>query len=494
MPDPQPVSTPIPESAPPLVPPPPPPAVKPVFPTYREDAPTPTGSPSSGRLRSIFVFLIFGVLVIGLLFLLVQGAKNLLGTKAPFGIGQKTLIYWGLWEPESVMQPIIDKYQKSHPSIKVQYVRQSPQDYRERLTNSLAEGKGPDIFRFHNTWTPMLARDLAPVPPKVFDAETFQKTFYPVAKKDLIVANKILGLPLGYDGLALYYNTDIFQAKGKQPPQDWNDLRKIALDITNSERDELGRIKVAGVALGTTSNVDHWQDILSLMMLQNDVDPTNLTDKTAQDALTFYTIFNTTDHVWDETLPNSTTAFIQGKLAMYFGPSWRIFDFEEAKKSQNPNLHYGVLPVPQLPETNTTWASYWVEGVGKNSKNLEDAWDFLKYLTQSETLQALFQAESQLRSFGELYGRQDMADLLKNNPLTNAYIIQAPTAKSWYLASRTGDGPTGINSRVSKYFEDAVNGMVQGNQDAASVLKTASAGITQVLLDYKIISAPAQSQ
>jgi ABC-type glycerol-3-phosphate transport system substrate-binding protein len=173
---------------------------------------------------------------------------------------------------------------------------------------------------------------------------------------------------------------------------------------------------------------------------------------------------------------------------MYFGPSWRVFDFEEAKKSQNPTLNYAVMPVPQLPATNITWASYWVEGVAENSKNADAAWDFVKYLSQKDTLQTLYQSESQIRKFGEIYGRRDMADLLQGNPLTSAYISQAPNAKSWYLSSRTGDGPTGINSRISRYFEDAVNRMASGG-DATSVLPTVASGVAQVLTDYKIITA-----
>lgn len=463
-----------------------------VRPVFSSAQPTPSTAVNSGSSGSPFKWLL---LVILFILAIVLGGIFLVGKILPVNsvVSQtSTIVYWGLWEPESVMQPVIDKYQRSHPGTKIQYIRQSPQDYRDRLNNSLAQGNGPDIFRFHNTWVPMLKNDLAPVPPKVFDADTFSKTFYPVAQSDLILNGKIMGVPLEYDGLALYYNADIFQQKSLQPPQNWNDLREDAFKLT--DRDEAQRIKTAGIALGTTNNVDHWQDILALMMLQANVDLSNPTGDAAEKTLKFYTNFVAADHVWNETLPNSTTMFIQGKLAMYFGPSWRVFDFEEAKRSQNPNLNYGILPIPQLPETNVTWASYWVEGVAKNSKNQDAAWDFIKYLSGPDVLQALFQSESQVRKFGEPYGRKDLADLLKTNSQVNAYIAQASTAKSWYLASNVPDGSTGINARISKYFEDAVNAVATGGKDPKSVLATVANGVSQVFAAYKIPVAPAASQ
>src|SRR3989344_4631685 len=375
------------------------PAARPVFSSANQTSSSTVISTSSGSSFKWIIIVL--LLIIGI----ILGTVVLLKRLLPQGSVAKktTIVYWGLWEPESVMQPIIDKYQKSHPAITIQYVRQSPQDYRDRLNSSLTQENRPDIFRFHNTWVPMLRDDLSPVPPGVFDADLYKNTFYPVVQSDMVLDGKIMGVPLEYDGLALYYNVDLFQKNGLQPPQNWNDLVDYASKLT--QKDDLGRITTSGIAIGTASNVDHWQDILALMMLQAGVDLRNPIGEEAENALTFYTNFVTIGRVWDMSLPNSTTMFIQGKLAMYLGPSWRVFDFEEAKRSQNPNLNYGIMPVPQLPETNVTWASYWVEGVSKNSRNQEAAWDFLKYLSGPEVLQTLFQSESQIRKFGEPYSR-----------------------------------------------------------------------------------------
>ena len=79
-----------------------------------------------------------------------------------------TITYWGLWEPESVMRPIIADFEAANPTIKINYIFQSQREYRERLQNALAAKKGPDVFRIHNTWVPMFRSDLAPIPAEVY--------------------------------------------------------------------------------------------------------------------------------------------------------------------------------------------------------------------------------------------------------------------------------------------------------------------------------------
>lgn len=395
-----------------------------------------------------------------------------------------TLNYWGLWEPEEVINSVLADWEKTHPNIKINYSRQSPKEYRERLQSSLARNEGPDIFRFHITWVPMLKNELDPIPQAVMSISQFESSFYKVASTNLSQAGNYLGIPLMIDTLALYYNEDIFQAAGKTPPTSWEELRKTAYELT--VLDEEGRIQTAGVALGTTRNVDHWSDILGLMMLQNGADLSRPGDcsKRAEeeiclgpDALTFYTLFSGVDHVWDDTLPVSTNAFATGKVAMYLGPSWRVFDI----KYINPRLNFKIVPVPQLPQTNANWATFWVEGVSQKSQHKTEAWEFLKFLSSPQTMEKLYQVESNLRLFGEPYSRTDMANKLNSNPLVAPFINQAVDAQTWYLCSSTFDN--GINDRMIKYFEDAVNAVNSG-KSSKEALQTTSQGISQLLSQY----------
>lgn len=430
------------------------------------------------------VGLILGLGVVLLLVVLFFLFRNIFtGTKKG---SEADLTYWGLWEDEAMIEPLITEYETANPKVKINYIKQSQQDYRERLANALAKEGAPDIFRFHNTWVPMFKKDLDYIPASVMTATDFAQTFYPVASDDLTSGTGIVGIPLMYDGLTMFINEDIFTAAGKTPPTTWDDLRQVARELT--VKDDKGTITQAGVALGRTENVDSWQDILALMMLQNGVNLNAPQGRLAEDALTFYTIFSQTDGVWDETLPPSTAFFAAGKLAMYFGPSWRAFEI----KSQNPNLKFKAVPLPQLVKDNpsdpdVSFASYWVEGVWAKSPNKAAAWDFLKFLSSRESLQKMYQTASGVRPFGEPYSRVDMTELTAQDPYIGALTSQAPVARSWYLASRTWDGPTGINSLIGKYFEDAVNAM-NGGEAASRALEPLATGVAQVLAQYGLSS------
>ncbi len=456
----------------PIMPPPPPPAPPPV----------PIISSPQKRSPKIAVIAIVAVVVVALVFAVIKVLSS--------GSSKKTtgtLTWWGLWEDSSIVQPLIDSYESSHTGVKINYIKQSPQDYRERLTSALAKGGGPDIFAFHNSWVPMFKNNLDALPASVMNPADFAKTFYPVASSDLASGSSIVGIPLEYDALVLYINQDLFEKAGKSAPTTWDDFRSLAKTLT--VKDDQGVITQAGAAMGRTENVDHWPEILALLMLQNGVNLSNPTGKTAEDALTFFTIFSTNDGVWDASQPSSTQAFAAGKLAMYIGPSWRAFDIIQ----QNPQLRFKTYPIPQLPkdspsQPDITYATYWVQGVSSTSTNKSVAWDFLKYLSSQDSLTKLYQNASKFRNFGEPYPRIDMASLLSDHPLAGAVIAQAPGAESWYLDSRTFDGPTGINSLMINYFGDAVNSMAQGSNSVEKILSTAASGVSQVLAQYKLVA------
>ena len=449
--------------------------------TTTSQSPTPVVvAPPKKTFPLKLVGIIVGVLVLVVItFFVFRALTNKTATTAA---GEIT--WWGLWEDETVIKSVITEYEAANPKVKIKYVRQSKEDYRERLTNALAKGTGPDIFRLHNTWVPMFKSELDKVPATVYSTSTFTQIFYPIASSDLTSGTSLVGIPLEYDGLTLFINEEIFEKAGKAFPTTWNELRQVARELTI--KDETGAITQSGVALGRTENVDHWPEILGLMMLQNGVDLNKPTGKLAEDALDFYTIFSATDGVWDATLPPSTVAFAGGNLAMYFGPSWRAFEIRQ----QNPNLRFKSIPVPQLPKTtaneaDVNYATYWAEGVWARSKNKTAAWDFLKFLSSKENLEKTYNQASKTRMFGEPYPRQEMEVLLKDHPIVGSTILGAKTAQTWFLQSKTWDGPTGINSQINKYFEDAVN-FVNTGKEAKVALEPVAQGIIQVLSQYGI--------
>ncbi|MBI4225945.1 extracellular solute-binding protein [Candidatus Roizmanbacteria bacterium] len=390
------------------------------------------------------------------------------------------LTYWGLWEEKEVFTPVIEDYQRKNPGVKIDYQKMSPQDYRDKLLARSKNGQGPDIFRFHNTWLPEIKDVVTSIPENIMSNSDFEKTFYKIHQSDLKNGNFYYGLPLYLDGLVLVYNDSLFKKAGiAAPPSTWDELTDTVVRLT--VKDTNGQLVTAGIALGLASNVDHFSEILGLMIVQNGGSLKTLDQPEAAGALESYRRFaEPPNNFWDDSMPNSLTAFIQEKVAMVFVPTWEILLIKNA----NPDLQLKAVPLPTVPGGSpVSIANYWVEGVSRYSKNQLEAWKFLRFLIEKDTLTKLYEIESKLRLFGEPYSRVDLGSLLAQNEYVGAVIKQSDYFVSLPLISRTFDN--GLNDEIIQYLENAVNATVNG-LTYADGLKTAKQGVDQVFSKYKI--------
>ena len=327
-------------------------------PSIPNDIPPPAYEEGRGK----FVFIGIGIAIF--LILMFLFLRVLLGGKS----AQKevALTYWGLWEEKQVFDPLIEKYRKKNPNVKIEYVKMTPLEYREKLITRGKNGTGPDIFRFHNTWLPQLSELVSPLPKDIMSNAEFEKTFYKIHQKDLKVDDSYYGLPLTIDGLVMIYNENLLRKSGIQSaPTNWDELLDDVVKMTVPGQN--GKIITSGIALGTASNVDHFSDIFTLMLLQNGGDIKRLSSDEAVGTLESYRKFaEEPNNVWDETMPNSVQAFIQEKVAIIFAPSWQILNI----KAANPDIQLKVAPIPNVPAApSLSIANYWVEGVSRYSKN-----------------------------------------------------------------------------------------------------------------------------
>ncbi len=436
----------------------------------------------------LFLILFLVILLIGGVLLFKKISKK---TELP--ITDKTnIIYWGLWEDENVMNTIISEFETKNPNIKVNYRRNQINDYRTRLKSRLSRTDAediPDIFRIHTSWLPMFQTELASVPQNTVNNLKLDDDLYDCYKRDLKINGNYKAIPIMYDGLALFYNKDLVEKSGAKLPETWVELQTAAEKIQDLNEDKTS--KIAGVAMGLADNVDHFSDIVGLMMQQSGVNPLLLSNQKNLDnlksVLTYYSIFRTKYHLWDESLPNSTDYFATGKLGFYFAPSWRVFDIENL----NPNLNYGIITVPQLPVsekegelTNIHWGNYWVEGVNAKSEKQKEIWKFIEFLASKETSDKLFATGSQIRNFGQISPRKSDQEKMMTNSKVKPFVMAADNAYNWYLSSNTFD--SGLNDEMIKYFADAINSLSLLNKPADEVISTLANGIHQLVVKYQI--------
>jgi multiple sugar transport system substrate-binding protein len=423
-----------------------------------------------------------------------------------------TLNWWGVFDDEDTTHAIISAYTAMHPNVGIVFTMYRSSEYENALLNAFAEDRGPDIFSLHNTWVNSYSSKLAPMPSSFtlpytttsggavsqqtvtvmkttpsMTINQFKNTFVDVAADDCIVnvpdetapsgnADKIFALPLSADNLALYYNKDLFNAAGiAEPPTDWTAFQKDVAKLT--KLDTQGNIVQSGVGMGTSSNVERYADILSLLMMQNGTEMTdefgNLTfDKTpasaagrqnppSDDAVIFFTDFanpSTEVYTWNDKQPDNLAAFVSGESAMFLGYDFNLSDI----RARAPKLNFGIAKIPQLnAAAPTNYANYWVQGVSKKSKYQNWAWDFLNFAASPAQNEKYLDATRKPTAIRSIINKElDDLDL-------SVFADQMLTAKSWYH----GKNETGYE----KAFGDLINNVLNGAKIHESITNALNA-------------------
>ena len=397
----------------------------------------------------------------------------------PFTGERVELSYWGLWEPGTVMQPIIDEFHDMYPHIRVNYSQQSFTAYEStlytRLRQAVETGEpAPDIFRIHSTWTPKYYRYLSPLPSQVMTSEEYSETFYPTVVNDFTAKDgNIYAMPWSIDGLMVFYNKNLLSQAGvEKPPEDWDSFFELAQRLTR--KDASGRITQSGLAMGTSRNIRHSAEIIFYLLLLEGVDiidatRTQVTLDTpgGQKVFRTYTDFARGDNaIWSPALRTDLEMFFAGELAMMLAPSWRAFDIIEAA----PTVEFDTAPLPQLKENeeNIFFSTYWGEAVSRSTPHSLEAWTFIKFLAEKEQQLQLYSNASQIRAFGEPYSLVELNDEMEGRTYVDAIAKMAPYMRSM---------PIGDEQGVHNAIDEAITNIVENGRNINTSLREAQEAI-----------------
>ncbi|MBP7060641.1 MAG: extracellular solute-binding protein [Candidatus Moranbacteria bacterium] len=391
-----------------------------------------------------------------------------------------SLEVWGVFDDSDAYASVIGDYKKLNPFIqKIEYRKLSPETYKEDLINAFAAGKGPDIFMIRNAWRAPFEDKLAAAPAGVLSEKEYRDAFADVVATDFIgTENKIFGVPLSVDSLALYYNKDIFNAAGiTKAPETWDEIAAISQKLTTL--DQFGNITRSGIALGTGANINRSSDILAAMMLQLGAklrDPNNgrsdLTQTATAQAFEYYNQFAriaSPNYSWNARQHYSIDAFYEGTAAMMINYSWQ----NDTIVQKNAKLNIGVAKLPQFkPETPVNTANYWGYAVSKkassdttkftpstketvvsaeaqNAARVLESWQFLKYLTLAGAQKSITltnglvgtskefplttdPSKTYLDKLHKPAARRDLIAMQQSDLVLSAFANGNLIAKSWY--------------------------------------------------------------
>lgn len=383
-------------------------------------------------------------LVMVLVFLTFVSAGCGGGSSQNPGLDNKEIVL-KIWKPftdSMEMEGFIAGFNAKYPNIRIEYTKKNIENYENDLLNALAAGTGPDIFSINNAWLPKYLDKIQPAESTIFTYSDYKNIFLDTLTQDFTRDEKIYGTAISVDTLALYYNKDILGSNGfATPPKTWEEMARQVRLITR--QDNVGYFSISGVALGTTGNINRAQDILYLLMLQAGTEPwsKDLNNPTfAQpiekngkqyfpgvQGLTYYTSFantNSLNYTWNIDSDYSIDAFSNGRAALLYGYHYT----RSAILEKSPNLNFDIAPAPQidLNSNRVNFANYFGEVVSKQSPNSKAAWEFLKYMTSKENLEAYY------KQYNYPASRKDLVEKQIQDPVLGVFAYSSLTAKNFY--------------------------------------------------------------
>jgi ABC-type glycerol-3-phosphate transport system substrate-binding protein len=433
-----------------------------------------------------------------------------------------TLVYYKLFDTEDVMNPLIQQYATKHPNVKITYkMFTDPVEYENLLINELAEGEGPDIFSVPNYWFLRNVKKITPMPVDMMTTKEFGDTFVSVAQNDLVLRDpsdgqqKIYGIPMSVDTLALYYNKSSFDDKipsrGK-PAATWEELKDDVFKLSKKDQ-SFERFEVSGIAMGRSDNILRAIDILYMLMLQykaqfyndnvsqaqfakqNAISAAGVSYNPATEALNLYTSFalpSNKNYSWNSYLADSKSSvkeietFARGKVAMIFGYSYlyqqiinEITDLKTKGVNTMDQKNIRVSPVPQVEdpavstEKRVAYANYYAETVARTSANPRDAWEFLTFISSADNLKYYNEKTHRPTS------RRDMINDQVKDPIYGVFAEQIGYAESIPIYDST---------RYVQIFSQAIDSIL-ATAKPREVLNTAQAAISDLLPPEGLIPA-----
>ncbi|MFH1938074.1 MAG: extracellular solute-binding protein [Patescibacteria group bacterium] len=414
------------------------------------------------------------IIIAAVVILVIVGSLIFLFGRKPVSLKKVELEFWGVFDDSDVFQTLIADFNETYSNITINYHKKNSQTYEKDLLEAMATGRGPDIFMVHHTWLNRYKDKIWVVPSDLLTLKEFQDSFVDVVANDFIIDNYISAIPLSVDTLALYYNKDIFNTNGiPQPPQTWEDFLSTVEKITI--QDDRGNIERAGAALGTPRNINRSTDILSLLMIQSGAQMINeQTNKAAfnqivslngqsfnpgERALEFYTDFSNplkSVYTWNTRMDYSIDAFYKGKVAMMFNYSYNL----PTIRNKSPYLNFGIAPMPQIKssEKDVNYANYWGMTVSHNTEDINEAWQFIVWLTQKENTQKYLELTKKPTA------RRDLIFWQKDDPDLGVFAQQSLTAYSW---------PQVDNLSIETVLADMIESVVLGQSTIKDAINKA---------------------
>ncbi|MGD9720586.1 MAG: extracellular solute-binding protein [Pirellulales bacterium] len=309
---------------------------------------------------------------------------------------RREVVFWHFWggKDRAVVEAIVARFNAAQQEHFVRAIAMPGNNLDLKFFLSVAGEDPPDVINQDDPIVADWAHREAIVPLDELsspdEAKKLAAWLFPAAREIGSYQGRLYALCNGLDVRALYYNADVLDEFGLQPPHSIEELTRAALRIApphaGRPHERYGylpdprRIWSWGIVFGGT-----FYDAASARVTPGDVHVIA--------ALTWMASFSRLygpDQVarfrkGDQALPGAAFPLLEGRYAMIMDGQWRVAEIaaaQAAAERRNETVpRYGVVPLPHPPEGRAK--AGWVNGnffiVPRGAKNPRGAWEFMKF-------------------------------------------------------------------------------------------------------------------
>ncbi|MCL6571690.1 MAG: sugar ABC transporter substrate-binding protein [Bacillus sp. (in: Bacteria)] len=359
----------------------------------------------------------------------------------------KVTVRFATWDNESdltLQQEIVDNFNANNKKINV-VLEAYGDEYDTKIAAGMGAKDAPDVMYMWNY--PQYKDALEPLDSYIEDKGTdYKANFYDALWNYNSKDGQVLGLPVGFTTHVVYYNKDLFDAKGMEYPKSdwtWEDLQAAASKLTDEEK------KISGFAFsGKPDPYDFemylWGNNTAYVDSKGNLKGNLNSSKSIEVFEMFQNMLKEGNAITTE--GSGATEMKSGRIGMFINGAWYLNSLKDA------GINYGVVEIPTFENGKTvSIVSSSGLSMSKDSKHKEAAFEFMEFWTGEEANTKRMEYDLPvLKSVVE-------KEKLEQDPIKNIFYSMLDKSSDYTPSSFIHEDWTTVSENLNLVFEQIFN-------------------------------------
>lgn len=348
------------------------------------------------------------------------------------------------------LEQIVADFEAEHPNIKIKLSTLPFGEVRNQIIASQATKTVPDLLAMNPPWTREFydLGILAPLDDLMAADPDFVKEDYFPASFTPIEGNTYL-MPVNAQAFYLYYNKDMFEAAGLQPPTTWEEIVSSAKALTNPDKNEYGFTITMAEQEASNGSILFLYPLLYAQNGRTFVDGKYTVEtEEMRNALNLLDQMNKDGSILPGTTTKSEVQMVEefsvGNIGMMISNDSHL----KTVSTRNPDLNFGIVPIPSVDGSAQPELRHhgWDIAISENCEHKEEAWEFISYLCSKPVMEGYCNAAMKLPA---AYGvsveyldqypvAQDALDIMNEYDMVEELMVMPMASACWVDLTKAG--------------------------------------------------------